>query len=129
MRHGRAGGPATPASRLRAFSPAAVGIEPRRDLVGVEAHEVSPLDDRHPPLSDEAANMALLDAEKFREHGDRQKVRKPLYALVVTLSPLGSVMTVHASGDARVGNRKRKRTGAAVTRSERSKRRRPLAST
>lgn len=47
--------------------------DPGFDLVGVEAEHVSPLDVGDPPLLDEAADVADVDAEPVGDFGDGQQ--------------------------------------------------------
>jgi hypothetical protein len=56
----------------------AVGVDPGRDLGGVEAEEVSPLDEGDAPLVDEATDVTDLDAEGVGDFCDGQQPAEEL---------------------------------------------------
>jgi hypothetical protein len=52
-------------------------VEPRRDLVGIEAQEVSPFYERDPSLRDEPPHVSFGDAQMLRDSADVEQPRQP----------------------------------------------------
>jgi hypothetical protein len=59
----------------------AVCFEPDADLFGVEADEVTPLDEWDAPLGDEAANMPNVDVEVLRQVDDVEQLRQSVVGI------------------------------------------------
>jgi hypothetical protein len=64
---------------------AAVLVDPGGDLVGVEADEVAPLDERDASLEDKPTHVARSDAEMLSQAGDVQEVGQVVSGLVVVV--------------------------------------------